>query len=130
MNSFKSFDPLKVKLNANSEAQVNALRREIENILKSYVGWYDPFCEVIQNAIDSVEKRSQFSENYHPSIWIIIDIKNNQLVVTDNGVGLTQQQFEQFLAPYFSFKSGDTRGRKGAGATYLAYGFNYIQVCT
>jgi len=130
MNSFKSFDPLKVKLNANSEAQVNALRREIENILKSYVGWYDPFCEVIQNAIDSVEKRSQLSENYQPSVWITIDIKNNQLVVTDNGVGLTQQQFEQFLAPYFSFKSGDTRGRKGAGATYLAYGFNYIQVST
>src|SRR4028118_1507131 len=102
MNSFKSFDPLKVKLNANSEAQVNALRREIENILKSYVGWYDPFCEVIQNAIDSVEKRSQLLENYQPSIWKTIDIKNNHLVVSDNGVGLTQQQFEQFLAPYFS----------------------------
>ncbi|MEQ8756290.1 MAG: hypothetical protein RID09_22645 [Coleofasciculus sp. G1-WW12-02] len=53
-SNFSSFDPLKVKLTAGTEAQANALRREIENILKSYVGWYDPFCEAIQNAIDSV----------------------------------------------------------------------------
>lgn len=129
--NFNSFDPLKVKLTAGTEAQANALRREIENILKSYVGWYDPFCEAIQNAIDSVEKRSQLGEdNYQPSVWIIINIQDNYLSVTDNGVGLTKEQFEQFLAPYFSFKSGDTRGKKGAGATYLAYGFNEIKVGT
>ena len=131
MKVFASFDPLKAKLDANTEAQVNALKREIRNILKSYVGWYDPFGEVIQNAIDSVEKRSQNDEaNYQASIWIAINIKDNYLTVTDNGVGLDEQKFEQFLAPYFSFKSGNTRGRKGVGATYLAYGFNYIQVCT
>lgn len=131
INTFESFDPLKVKQTANTEAQANALKREIRNILNSYVGWYDPFCEVIQNAIDSAEKRSRNNDNdYQPSVWVTINIKDNYLVVTDNGVGLTQQQLEQFLAPYFSFKSGETRGKKGAGATYLAYGFNYIQVCT
>lgn len=131
MNNFVPFDPLKAKLDANTEAQVNALKREIKNILKSYVGWYDPFGEVIQNAIDSVEKRSQVDEGiYRPSIWITINIQSNYLAVTDNGGGLSTQQFEQFLASYFSFKSGNTRGRKGVGATYLAYAFNYIQVCT
>ena len=43
IKDFAAFDPLKAKLDANTEAQVNALKREIRNILKSYVGWYDPF---------------------------------------------------------------------------------------
>ncbi|MCH8956001.1 hypothetical protein IIA28_11905, partial [candidate division KSB1 bacterium] len=34
------------------------------------------------------------------------------------------------MAPSFSFKSGNTRGHKGVGATFLAYGFNYIQIST
>ncbi len=75
VSNFVPFDPLKAKLDANTEAQVNALKREIKNILKSYVGWYDPFCEAIQNAIDSVEKRSQQDEgSYQPSVWITINI--------------------------------------------------------
>ncbi|MFM6205403.1 hypothetical protein [Planktothrix sp.] len=51
-------------------------------------------------------------------------------MVTDNGIGLDQEQFKSFLAPFFSFKSEKNRGHKGVGATYLAYGFNYIQLCT
>jgi hypothetical protein len=43
---------------------------------------------------------------------------------------LDKDKFEQFLAPNFSFKSGDTRGHKGVGATYVAYGFNYLRVST
>ncbi|NJL69318.1 MAG: hypothetical protein HC894_26805 [Microcoleus sp. SM1_3_4] len=35
-----------------------------------------------------------------------------------------------FLTPFFFFKSKKNRGHKGVGATYLAYGFNYIQLCT
>lgn len=42
---------------------------------------FDPLCELIQNALDSVEKRMQIKEEY---------IK--------------------FLAPNFSFKNGNTRG--------------------
>jgi len=45
-------------------------------------------------------------------------------------MGLSQEQYKQFLAPSFSFKSGATRGHKGVGATYLAYGFNSIQIAT
>ena len=41
------------------------------------------------------------------------------------------QQLRQFLRPNFSFKAGAlTRGSKGVGATYLGYGFNYLQVST
>lgn len=135
MNKFSAFDPLTAKQTANTEVAVNALKREIRNILSSYVGWYDPFCELIQNSLDSVEEKNRLesakSKDYIPKVSIHIDIKNNRLTVTDNGVGLDDKKFTQFLAPCFSFKSGGKyRGHKGVGATYLAYGFNSIQICT
>jgi hypothetical protein len=134
--SFTEFDPLDLKA-SQSEAAIHALKREIRNILSSYVGWYDPFAELIQNALDSVEQKLRLEveqkgekTTYVPQIRIIINIRDNTLTVTDNGVGLTKEQFQQFLTPNFSFKSGPTRGHKGVGATYIAYGFNYMQVAT
>ena len=131
MFDFVPFDPLAAKQATDTEVAINALKKEIDNILSSYVGWYDPFAELIQNALDSVEERDKEDDkSYTPTIWIKIDILNNQLSVTDNGTGLDKPKFEQFLAPSFSFKSGTTRGHKGVGATYLAYGFNFMQICT
>ena len=34
-----------------------AKKRQIKNILKSYVGTYDPFSEMIQNSMDAVDHR-------------------------------------------------------------------------
>lgn len=134
--SFSPFDPLEFKSTKVSDAAFGALRREISNILSSYVGWYDPFCELIQNALDAVEARAQIEtsagtdETYAPRIHVRIDLDDNSLTVSDNGIGLDKEKFEQFLAPNFSFKSGKTRGHKGVGATYVAYGFNYMRVTT
>lgn len=127
----KAFDPLSAKYNGTEEVVIKALKREIKNILSSYVGWFDPFCELIQNALDAVEERTK-NENsqYVPTINILIDLKRNCIAVTDNGIGFEEQQYTKFLAPNFSFKSGNTRGHKGVGSTYLAYGFNYIQIST
>ncbi|HGM6996145.1 ATP-binding protein [Serratia marcescens] len=135
MNSFSPFDPLRAKHIADTEVASHALKREISNILSSYVGWYDPFCELIQNSLDSIDEKSNqekiLNAGYQPEISIIVDISKNSLTVSDNGIGLSEEKFTQFLAPCFSFKSGGkTRGHKGVGATYLAYGFNYIQICT
>lgn len=134
--SFQPFDPLEFKNTKINDAALGALKREISNILSSYVGWYDPFCELIQNALDAVEARvkheaaSGTAEKYQPEISIIINIDDNSLTVSDNGIGLDKEKFEQFLAPNFSFKSGNTRGHKGVGATYVAYGFNYMRIST
>jgi hypothetical protein len=124
-------DPLKAKSTHGTAAAQAAIKREIENILSSYVGWFDPFSELIQNALDSTDERAESEgADYTPQIRIIIDVKENTLTVSDNGTGLTREKYEQFLAPSFSFKSGKTRGHKGVGATYLAYGFNSIQIAT
>ncbi len=127
----QKFDPLHAKYDGNEEVVIKSLKREIQNILGSYFGWFDPFCELIQNALDAVDARIKLKEKeYKPKLNILIDIKNNIIAVTDNGIGFEEQQYIKFLAPSFSFKSGNTRGHKGVGATYLAYGFNYIQVAT
>jgi hypothetical protein len=134
--TFTPFDPLEFKNTRITDAELGALKREIRNILSSYVGWYDPFCELIQNALDAVEARAAQEHSagagadYKPNIRIIIDLDENSLTVTDNGIGLDKDKFEQFLAPNFSFKSGNTRGHKGVGATYVAYGFNYMRIST
>lgn len=126
-----NFDPLKAKYDGTEEVVIKSLKREIQNILSSYVGWFDPFCELIQNALDSVEERTKLKEsNYIPSVTVLIDLLHNRLAVTDNGIGFEEQQYIKFLAPNFSFKSGNTRGHKGVGSTYLAYGFNYMQIST
>jgi hypothetical protein len=135
--SFPPFDPLEFKNTKVSDAALGALKREIENILSSYVGWYDPFCELIQNALDAVEARLAIEKSagtdatYIPKLRILINLDANSLTVTDNGTGLDKDKFEQFLAPNFSFKNGGkTRGHKGVGATYVAYGFNYMRIST
>lgn len=129
-NTFVSFDPLAIKYGGNEEVIIQSLKREITNILNSYVGWYDPFCELIQNAMDAIDKRAA-SETFEPQIHIHINLAENLLSVTDNGIGFKEEEYFKFLAPNFSFKSaGLARGHKGVGATYLAYGFNYIQVAT
>jgi hypothetical protein len=133
MNNFTPFDPLKAKSVMDTEVAALAQKREIKNILGSYVGWYDPFCELIQNGLDAIEERTQLENpenNYLPQLWITVNIKDNSLMVTDNGIGLNEEKFTKFLCPDISFKSGKTRGHKGVGATYLAYGFNHIQVAT
>ena len=125
-----SIDPLEAKSARSDEVAQSAIKREISNILDSYVGWFDPFSELIQNALDAIDERIQLEEEFLGTVRIIIDQVANSIIVSDNGIGLTKDKFEKFLAPSFSFKSGKTRGHKGVGATYLAYGFNEIQVST
>lgn len=129
-NGFTSFDPLSVKYNGNEEVVIQSLKREILNILNSYVGWYDPFCEMIQNALDAIDKRKD-NEEFVSKIHILINLRENMISVTDNGIGFKEAEYLKFLAPNFSFKpNGLARGHKGVGTTYLAYGFNYIQIAT
>lgn len=103
----KKFDPLNAKYNGNEAVVILSIQREINNILNSYVGWFDPLCELIQNALDSVEKRMKIeNDSYVPRLNIVLDIKNNMISVTDNGVGFEEEEYIKFLAPNFSFKTG------------------------
>ncbi|SDD22248.1 Histidine kinase-, DNA gyrase B-, and HSP90-like ATPase [Cupriavidus sp. YR651] len=127
------WDPLDIQGSATSEIVAASKKREIRNILKSYVGFFDPFSELIQNALDAVDLRAATvkSGEYRKKLWIKIDLKENALTVIDNGIGFSEPQFRTFLSPSISFKnSNQTRGNKGVGATYLAYGFNELEIET
>lgn len=128
-----SWDPLISSKEADSEIVSAAQKREIKNILKSYVGMYDSFSELIQNGLDAVDKRESTlnEEDYKKKLWIEVDLNENSFSITDNGIGFNEKELESFLAPNISFKEGEeTRGNKGVGATYIGYGFNYLQFGT
>lgn len=125
------FDPLEDSP-SSSELLKFAKKVQIRNILKSYTGWYDPFSELLQNALDSVERRMQEEkDSYQPEIRIELNLKENSLRVTDNGTGFTEEQIGIFLTPNITYKAlTKARGHKGVGATYLAYGFNHLEFGT
>lgn len=130
-----SWDPLSVSQTADAEIVSAAQKREIKNILKSYVGKYDSFSELIQNAMDAVDRRSQIEQpgSYDKRLWLTIDLRKpeNSFTIVDNGIAFNEKEFESFLAPNISFKNdGGTRGNKGVGATYIGYGFNTLQFGT
>lgn len=131
MQSFASYDPLAIE-HGDDSWLFAARKREIRNILKSYTGYYDPFAELLQNALDAVERRaSEEDDDYSPRVWVRIDLSEREISVTDNGCGMDLEEFKHFLKPNLSFKTGgQTRGMKGVGATYLAYGFNDLHVST
>lgn len=128
---FENFDPLSISETALPDESVvlKRTKRSIHSILHSYVGWFDPFAELIQNAMDSVEKRG-VDDGVSKRINVLVNERDNQITVSDNGVGLNESAFLKFLAPHESFKEKGERGSKGVGATFLAYGFNYIRIDT
>jgi hypothetical protein len=128
--TLEAWDPLAAKA-IDQSTENDAKKRQIENLLQSYTGYYDVFSELIQNALDAVDVRASKKEDgYFPTLWIDLDLKENSVRVTDNGIGFTKDQFTTFLTPNITFKGKKTRGNKGVGATYLAYGFNHLEIGT
>ena len=125
-------DPLEDSLELSDSHKIDSKRREIKNIIKSYVGMFDVFSETIQNSLDSIE-RMQKECSEPGEIFIEIDLDRNTFTITDNGTGFSELELKKFLAPNVSFNKGPnlgTRGNKGVGATYLAFGFDKFIVRT
>jgi hypothetical protein len=124
------FDPLEMQGDGEGAHLVDQInRRIIENILKSYTGYFDVFSEMIQNSLDAIQKKaSHGGASFKPKLWIKIDLQNSRVSVVDNGVGMSLDEFKFFLRPNVSYKDPrEGRGHKGVGATFLAYGFSLIK---
>lgn len=135
MDVLQGFDPLAEGATASpSDRSVfeEATRRVVQNILKSYTGYWDLFSELLQNSLDAIDKRICANEGgYVPQIWIEIDIAGRRVRVADNGCGMTLDEVKFCFRPNVSFKNRkEARGHKGVGATFLAYGFSMIRLAT
>ncbi len=129
----EGFDPLreiKEKDKSVEKLLEESRKRDVLNILRSYTGIFDIFNELIQNALDAVEKKYKArNSDYKPKIWITIDIPNSRISVVDNGVGMSLHEFLYCPRPNVSFKKRrELRGHKGVGSTFLAYGFSYYEL--
>jgi hypothetical protein len=129
------FDPLGADASTGDTAALSQVfeqskKRDVQNILKSYTGTFDLFSELLQNSLDAVQARERLAEpGYKPHVWVSIDIPDRIVKVTDNGIGMDEEQFKFCLRPSVSFKKqADLRGHKGVGATFLAYGFSFIKL--
>lgn len=126
--------PLIMGVSAEHGGQVggildDAVKGQVDGVLSSYTGFFDVFSEMIQNALDATQKRARSGDEFQPRIWIEIDIGKGIVRVVDNGTGMAENEFLLCFCPYVSFKRGeDLRGKKGVGATFLAYGYNYIHL--
>lgn len=109
-----------------------ATQRVVQNILKSYTGYFDIFSELLQNALDAIDKKNNAGQSsYSPRLWIKIDIVNRVIRIIDNGSGMSFDEVKFCFRPNVSFKTRkDARGHKGVGATFLAYGFGLIRLYT
>lgn len=127
------FDPLEVNSDSGGldiSIAKDAVKREVLNILKSYTGYFDCFSELLQNALDAIDARLAI-ETFDPKIWIRIDVGGGRVTVIDNGIGMNLDQVKFCFRPNVSFKSRKaSRGHKGVGATFLAYGFSSIRIFT
>jgi hypothetical protein len=119
-------------------------RATVRNILNSYQGSYDLFIEAAQNAVDALEHRVkliwsgediEFADD--PELWVILNLRDNEVTVVDSGLGLTKTELMQILIPNLSLKQRVAsnlglilRGHLGVGATFLAHATDYIRVST
>lgn len=132
-NSLEGFDPLSEAVNVGGTERAlfeEATKRVVLNILRSYTGYYDVFSELIQNSLDAIDdKRNQNHLSYKPRLIIEIDLSERLLRVTDNGAGMSLDQFKYCFRPNVSFKKRrEGRGHKGVGATFLAYNYDFIRL--
>jgi len=114
------------------------------NIVNSYHNKFDAIVEGVQNAVDAIEARwanwdgtnptdAQASPDERPQIRVNVNAGTNRVEIIDNGVGLPRSQYQDALIPNVSLKkSGElgTRGHKGVGTTFLAYGHNLFEFHT
>jgi hypothetical protein len=130
----EGFDPLSEGIFQEADRDIfeNATRQVVQNILKSYTGYFDVFSELIQNSLDALDRRQDGAGvDFQSKLWIDIDIPSRRIRVADNGCGMPQSEVRFCFRPSVSFKTRkESRGHKGVGATFLAYGFNQIRLFT
>ena len=68
------------------------------------------FFNLVKNSIESVQENASKTPNLSKKINIVIENKSDyiNLIITDNGVGFTEENLSNILKPYFTTKEKGT----------------------
>lgn len=138
-----SFNPLSVQP-GDSKLQALLAKSVALNVVNSYHNKFDALVEGIQNAIDAIQARwgdwdghapsdEGASADERPQVRIHLNANTNRMDILDNGIGLPLSKYQDALIPNVSLKKSGalgTRGHKGVGTTFLAYGHNLFEFHT
>lgn len=129
------------------------LKNRIQDILRCYRNFWDPYGELLQNSVDSINRRyriyndEQFylynqvrqernididsDESYRGKILIEIWPHEKKITIKDNGTGIENEKIEKIILPEGTDKKrGKEYGYKGKGLTYAAFISNSFQLST
>lgn len=128
------FDPLEP--GDESGIAASAAFTRVKNILSDYNGIGDMLAEPVQNAMDAIDRVESDNElgwedNESPELEVKVDAATNYIEVTDNGRGFPRNEVKRLIAPEYTnkqplFEKQSSRGHKGVGLTYQAYGFDEL----
>lgn len=120
------------------------LKNRIQDILRCYRNFWDPFAELLQNSVDSINRRYRIyndeefylydtyrenfdgeikvDESYKGKIKIEVWPEEQIISISDNGVGIEKEKIEKIVLPEGTDKKkGKEYGYKGKGLTYVAF---------
>ncbi len=105
-------------------ASPDQMRKEVEEILRSYRHSWDILSELLQNSVDAIKRefRARNDPAFQGCIRIAIDTSEKTISVQDNGCGLAEDQIPSALVPRGSFKRlAQDYGYKGFGLTFVCF---------
>lgn len=90
--------------------------------MESYENPWDILAELTQNSIDAIHQRKPAKGH----IKLNIDTSKNQIVLNDNGAGISPSDIEELFVPYGSNKrdNADSIGEKGVGLKFVIFSTN------
>lgn len=110
---------LKAELSRLEEEQV---RSNIERIISSYRHVWDIYTELLQNSADAILEQFGEENIEHEFIKLEIDTSQHQISITDNGIGILEDEMSKILVTGKSLKRQKTKGKFG----FMGYGFTFV----
>ena len=114
-------------------------RSLVSGVLESYNSNYDFLAEAVQNAVDAIEDAYLQKYSGPFRLEVTVNLKENNVSILDTGIGMTELELAQAVAPHVSLKADESiigrrgkkhsyRGYKGVGLTLLAYGTDDLRL--
>lgn len=110
---------LKEELSKLEEEQV---RSNIERIISSYRHVWDIYTELLQNSADAILEEFGEDNCDRGFIKLEIDTLEREISITDNGIGIKEDEMSKILVTGKSLKRERKKGKFG----FMGYGFTFV----